>query len=430
MMFVKAKGRVGPETQEGALRFLTDLRAVNGCLDWSGFWNEWLPTLSDMKRAVPRNARWFAVEDIADAFEHVLVMEGDERMLTAAPPIKLGPDDFTDEDLLEWGYSSEEIAALRKEDELLVQWQHCPQGLAPIAPFWNVYFAHGMNAAFKEEWLKWMCCYVDDILVHGGTQKQCAFRQRLLTFALKHLKKRVSTKLDRTVKQEGLLVGMKFVPDGIVVDDHTVEALKLAMAEPVKTLKQARRVLGIINYAQESFRWDLTDQTWYADRLAGLHEVISAPKFSWGQASKDVIKDMLSRIDAAPRVPCRPDELLDDGWVIVVKTDASATGIGASLLLVKCADARDMTEERMSDPANVRLIATCSKVLSTSEQKWLTFETEAFGMVKALKRWGKFLMQVTIDQRDRWAVSLYMDSSTALSKWMNVDVPGYTTKRY
>jgi hypothetical protein len=269
-----------------------------------------------------------------------------------------------------------------------------------------------------------MCCYVDDILVHGGTRKQGLFRQKLLTLALKHLQKRVSTKLDRTVKQEGLLVGMKFVPDGIVIDDHTVEALKLAMAEPVKTLKQARRVLGIINYAQESFRWDSDNQTWYADRLAGLHEAISAPKFHWSTANKEVVQDMLSRIDTAERVPCRPDELLDNGWVIVVKTDASATGIGASLLLVLCADARDMTEEKMSDAANVRLIATYSKVLSTSEQKWLTFETEAYGMVKALKRWGKFLMQVTIDQGDRWAVSLYMDSSTALSKWMNVDVPG------
>jgi hypothetical protein len=207
MMFVKAKGRKDPETGEEALRFLTDLRAVNAGLDWSGFWNEWMPTLTDMKRGVPRWAKWFAVEDVADVFEHVLMARGDENMLTVAPPVRLTPDMFTDAEMTEWGYTSQEIAALRKEGELLLQWQHCPQGLAPIAPFWNVYFGHGMNAVFGEEWQDWMICYVDDVMVYGLTENQCKQRQRLLSMALRLLDKKVSSKLDRTVKQEGHLVG-------------------------------------------------------------------------------------------------------------------------------------------------------------------------------------------------------------------------------
>ena len=74
---------------------------------------------------------------------------------------------FTDAELSEYGLSEEQIRLLRLEGELLLQWQHCPQGLAPIAPFWNVYFSHGLNALFGEEWQQWMVMYVDDIMAYG-----------------------------------------------------------------------------------------------------------------------------------------------------------------------------------------------------------------------------------------------------------------------
>ncbi len=67
-----------------------------------------------------------------------------------------------------------------------------------------------------------MCCYADDILMHGGTGEQGLFRQKLLMLALKHLQKPVPIKLDGTVKQEGLSVGMRSVTSGDVIDNHTV----------------------------------------------------------------------------------------------------------------------------------------------------------------------------------------------------------------
>ena len=94
------------------------------------------------------------------------------------------------------------------------------------------------------------------------------------------------------------------------------------------------------------------------------------------------------RVKVAPRVACRPDELLNDGWCLVIKSDASNTGAGACLLLVKCEDARHVTEEMLADPQRVKLISTLSKVLSEDEKKWLTFEQEAYGMYLALRKWG------------------------------------------
>ena len=167
MLFTKDKKRIDPETGLQALRFLTDLRAVNSSIDYSGHWKQWMPTIEEMRRSIPIWAKRFACEDVKDAFEHVILDEEDWHMLTVAPPVRLKQSDFTDEELLSWGHSAEEIAAIRESDDLLLQWRHCPQGLSAIAPFWNVFLSHGLNAIiiFRNKWLSWMACFVDDLLI-------------------------------------------------------------------------------------------------------------------------------------------------------------------------------------------------------------------------------------------------------------------------
>ena len=147
---------------------------------------------------------------------------------------------------------------------------------------------------------------------------------------------------------------------------------------------------------------------------------MAAPQFKWTEECKRDIEILRKRVELAPRVACRPDELLSDklsdGWCIVVKTDACNTGAGACLLLVKCANAKDVTEEMLADPTRVKLISTLSKVLSADEKKWLTFEQEPYGMYLALRKWGSFLMQATINYPDMCLVGLFMDSLAEYAK--------------
>jgi hypothetical protein len=49
----------------------------------------------------------------------------------------------------------------------------------------------------------------------------------------------------------------------------------------------------------------------------------------------------------------------------------------------------------MLDPNRVRLLSVDSKVLSAGEQKWLTFEVEAYGMYRALRKWAGLLMRIS-----------------------------------
>ena len=122
----------------------------------------------------------------------MIVALKNREKLTVAPPVRLSADSFTEEELRSWGYSDEGIEELRGADELLLQWQHAPQGLAPIAPFWNVYMAHGLSTLFNEEFHKWMALFVDDILGYGRTRQQAEDRQRIVSMALVKLGKRLS----------------------------------------------------------------------------------------------------------------------------------------------------------------------------------------------------------------------------------------------
>ena len=56
-------------------------------------------------------------------------------LLTVVSPVPLGPDDFSDEELHEYGMSSHEVAEMRRHPEWLLQWVGVPQGLASAAPF-------------------------------------------------------------------------------------------------------------------------------------------------------------------------------------------------------------------------------------------------------------------------------------------------------
>ena len=128
-LFVKEKGKIDPETGEEAVRFLTDLRSLNNAIAYSGHWNQEMSTLADIKADVPQWAEYYAEEDVSNAFEGMITMEGQEHQLTVAPPVRSNADSFTDEELRSYGMKEEEIHALKQSDDWLLQWMGVPQGL-------------------------------------------------------------------------------------------------------------------------------------------------------------------------------------------------------------------------------------------------------------------------------------------------------------
>jgi hypothetical protein len=426
-MFIERKGRVDPATGEEAVRFLSDLRSLNNAIDYPAQWNQEMPTLADLRADVPRWAEYFASEDVSNAFEGMTTVGGQEHLLTVAPPIRLNMESFTEEELRSYGMSSEEITALKESDDWLLQWTGVPQGLSSAAPFWNCHIADGFNRLLGESWRDYWAQYVDDCMPFGATREQCGNRQRILSACLRVLGKEVSSKIDRTISTEGRIAGLKFTKGGVVLDDDAVAALELAMEEVMAakrvTEKDVRRLCGIMQYAASAFEWDINDLTWWARTVAPLNASYKGSMFTWTDECKECLQELRSRVKVAPRIPCRPEALMQEGWRIVIKSDGSNVGVGACLLLVKCGNDGEITPEMMLDPNRVRLLSVDSKVLSAGEQKWLTFEVEAYGMYRALRKWAGLLMRVSQLGPGTWPPLLWMDSTTAMSKWVGVSIP-------
>ena len=135
---------------------------------------------------------------------------GSAHMVTCVPPMPLGWDMFTPEELLKWGLTAEEIGTLDWESEVYLQWDGCSQGLAPAAPGANLHMAHGFNTALGLLWSQMWILYTDDLLLFGESAAHVEAIQRICAIFLRQLGKKVSLKCDRTVKANGEHVGLSF----------------------------------------------------------------------------------------------------------------------------------------------------------------------------------------------------------------------------
>ena len=180
---------------------------------------------------------------------------------------------------------------------------------------------------------------------------------------------------------------------------------------------------GILQYTASAFEWDVSDLTWWSRTTAPITASYKGSVFNWTDECSQCVRELRKRVTVAPRVPCRPEALMQEVRSLVIKSDGSNVGVGACLLLVRCGDDGEVTPEMMLDANRVRLISVDSKILSTAEQKWLTFEVEAYGMYRALRKWAGLLMRIEQLGPGTWPPLLWMDSTTAMSKWIGVSVP-------
>ena len=428
MMFVKFKGRIDPETEMEAWRALNDLRAVNSELDWPKWWEHITPTIEHMCQQIPAWAEFYAGEDIQDAYEGMKLDAGSAHMVTCVPPMPLRWDMFTPEELLKWGLTAEEIGTLDWESEVYLQWDGCPQGLAPAAPGFNLHMAHGFNTALGLLWSRMWILYTDDLLLFGESAAHVEAIQRICAIVLRQLGKKVSPKCDRTVKTNGEHVGLSFTKGGVQLSDATVEQLKRMLDVMPKGKKQMQRLLGTIVQATTAFEFDNSNKTWLAEKLSILTQASTAEPFQCTAEVKQTIREMATKVVNSKRRLINPDDLITDDCCVVISSDASDEGCGASLGVVMKADGRDVTPEDLHNTELYQLVAPFTHVFSSAEKRMLTFERETQGMYLAVDRWRKVIAKAAarfphVDAGGKVKVLLMMDNTTATSKWMSLGVP-------
>ena len=324
-MFCKGKDRINPETLLEAIRLLTDFRNLNAAIDWPRHWNELCPTIAGVAESIPRSATHFASEDVSDAYEGAKVAEDCRHLLTAAPPITLRPSDFTDEELREWGVDDVEV--LKGCEQLLVQWSGMPQGLSVSATFFNGHIKDGFNRLLPGVWEQMWTLYVDDACIHGQSRTHCEIRQQIFREVMEVLGKKLSPKGDRTVKEYGMIVGLKITKDGIEPDEGCVESLRGALMTQPKSQKQLRRLIGIILYSSGAFEWTQNDLTWWARTMKPLHEAASQEKYpGWTAECQASVKELEDRMCKLPKAHTRPEDLITDESCLVIMSDACDEG--------------------------------------------------------------------------------------------------------
>lgn len=309
--------------KDGRVRLCVDLRAVNEAIVADVFP---LPHFEDLLAEL-KGAEVFSKLDALSAY-HQVSLATESRDLTAF--------------ITPWG---------------LFRFQRVPFGLASVP------------AAFQRmmqrilEGIPGVVVYLDDILVHGKTIKE---HDERLEMTLKRIRESGMTLNEKCIIRapEIDFVGYSIGPNGIRPTVDNLRAIE-ALPEPT-TITQIKSVLGTASFYMRC-----------VPRFSTITEPIrrllkSDTKFEWGSEQKEAFETMKREI-----VEAKPLALFDHEKEIVVSTDASNVGVGATLL------------PKHSD--GERPVAFASSALNETQQRYSTGEKEALACVFAIERWHVFL---------------------------------------
>ena len=423
-MFCKMKGRIDPETMVEACRMLNDLQNVNSIIDWPKWWDEFVPTIEGAKAKLPRWAKWYVALDISNAYESMIIHPEWAHMLTVVPPVPMTAGDFTKEELIEFGIPPERIAEMHPKTELFMQWIGCPQGLSAAAAAFNIHMQGYLTQLFNEEYHNWTLTYVDDLCVFAATEEQAKQRSRILQAAIKAMGKELSSKCDLTPATESVHVGLLFTQGGCRIEDKAIDSMIDAMRENTSTSKRLRRIIGVILYGITAFDWTPGEsKTWLSETLDILHKAVNAEPYLNSPQIKQALEALINRVTRQPRALTNPADLVTEKTSLVLASDGSDVGTGAALYLCQNPDASKVTEEDLRNTDICQLVATDQRVLSKAERRYLTFEIETWGMVRALKKFSRLLSQALINfpKSGVKKLSLRFDNKTAMSFFLTMD---------
>ena len=160
--FGKYKGREWPGTSMRMYRILTDLRNLNAVLkNPPAHWVDSVVDASELSKEVPPGSTHFLGCNISDAFS-TCKFEFTER--------------------------AQKLCAVELNGRFFV-YLGGPQGLAPMALFWNCRIHDGFYKIMGAHWRNMWICFVDDMGVHGKSSQIVTDRARILNRILVRLEK-------------------------------------------------------------------------------------------------------------------------------------------------------------------------------------------------------------------------------------------------
>ena len=216
------------------------------------------------------------------------------------------------------------------------------------------------------EGLEGVICIMDDILVHGKTQKE--HDERLEAVLTRLIRARITLNPEKCEfsRKQLKFAGHSLSAQGIGPDPDKTAAIE-KMERP-QNVAELRRFLGIINH-QQKFIENLSEKT------MPLRDLLSSKnEWHWGQAQEESFSRLKKEMTQAPVLAhyCSEKET-------IISADASSYGLGAVLLQVQ--------EDDTKKP-----IAYASRSMTSTEQRYAQIEKEALATTWACEKFADFVL--------------------------------------
>ena len=216
------------------------------------------------------------------------------------------------------------------------------------------------------EGLEGVICIMDDILVHGKTQKE--HDERLEAVLTRLIRARITLNPEKCKfsRKQLKFAGHSLSAQGIGPDPDKTAAIE-KMERP-QNVAELRRFLGMINH-QQKFIENLSEKT------MPLRDLLSSKnEWHWGQAQEESFSRLKKEMTQAPVLAhyCSEKET-------IISADASSYGLGAVLLQVQ--------EDDTKKP-----IAYASRSMTSTEQRYAQIEKEALATTWACEKFADFVL--------------------------------------
>ena len=216
------------------------------------------------------------------------------------------------------------------------------------------------------EGLEGVICIMDDILVHGKTQKE--HDERLEAVLTRLIRARITLNPEKCEfsRKQLKFAGHSLSAQGIGPDPDKTAAIE-KMERP-QNVAELRRFLGMINH-QQKFIENLSEKT------MPLRDLLSSKnEWHWGQAQEESFSRLKKEMTQAQVLAhyCSEKET-------IIFADASSYGLGAVLLQVQ--------EDDTKKP-----IAYASRSMTSTEQRYAQIEKEALATTWACEKFADFVL--------------------------------------
>jgi len=249
-----------------------------------------------------------------------------------------------------------------------------------------------MYTLFAEHFGRGVFVYLDDIIIYANTWAEYIFLLQSVLSILRKAKlycKRAKCAFGlASIEILGHVVSRK----GVEMSERRKEAV-LAVPFP-QTSKALRSFLGMTNYMR-SF---VPKYAWLAKPLS---REVNTPVAEW---PREAMREAFAKMKTAVAEQLSLHHL-DYSVPVVLQTDASTIGVGASLI------------NRF--PTYDRVVGCCSHAFTEAESRWKTIEQEAFAIIFAILYWRAVLWghHFVIETDHRNLTFIHSGTSAKVSRW-------------